>query len=414
MSQSGAFGSGGGGNSHDLHVAKLIVNQTPLQGGNYLTIAAALTAAASGDTIFVMPGTYTENLTLKAGVNITAFTCDSGGSINFGTDTPHVKIIGKATATFAGTATLSGIWFQTNSDFALVVSGVAATTVTFKDCFFNGSNNSLISATSTGGTVNLLYCYGNLGTTGINYFALTSGSMINIHYSKLYNSGASTTANTLANAGAIQCYYSSIGNPFTSSNTAAFSGLWSEFITPSGSTPLTINGTGASYLFHSRVESGTGSAISVGTGATLPIYDTVVSSTNANVITGAGSVSLSNVIFTNTSSNVNTTTVAGAVNQLGAPAYKYVTTAISYPVLATDSIIGVTDNSATRTITMPNSGMTQGQRFTVKDQAGTAQSANNITVSGNGVNIDGSATYVINTNYGSVDLYWNGSNFFVI
>lgn len=53
----------------DLHVAKLIVNSIPNAGGNYTTIASAIAAASSGDTIFIMPGStgvYTENVTLPA------------------------------------------------------------------------------------------------------------------------------------------------------------------------------------------------------------------------------------------------------------------------------------------------------------------------------------------------------------
>lgn len=38
----------------------------------YLTIGAAITAASSGTTIFVFPGSYTESITFKAGVNLTS------------------------------------------------------------------------------------------------------------------------------------------------------------------------------------------------------------------------------------------------------------------------------------------------------------------------------------------------------
>lgn len=91
----------------------------------------------------------------------------------------------------------------------------------------------------------------------------------------------------------------------------------------------------------------------------------------------------------------------------------YVATAISYQVLNTDAIIGVTSTAAARTITMPASSLVTGQRWTIKDESGAA-SGFNITVAGNGKNIDGAANYVISTNYGSVDLYYSGSNFFVI
>jgi len=90
----------------------------------------------------------------------------------------------------------------------------------------------------------------------------------------------------------------------------------------------------------------------------------------------------------------------------------YTATAISYQVLITDNTIGVTSTAAARTITMPNSGMTDGQIWTIKDESGAA-ATNNITISGNGANIDGAATFVINNNFGAVNIYWNGSAFFI-
>jgi len=90
----------------------------------------------------------------------------------------------------------------------------------------------------------------------------------------------------------------------------------------------------------------------------------------------------------------------------------YTATPASYQVLATDYTIGVTSTAAARTITMPNSGIAQGQSWVIKDESGGA-ATNNITISGNGFNIDGAATFVISTNYGSVDIYWNGSAYFI-
>lgn len=109
-----------------------------------------------------------------------------------------------------------------------------------------------------------------------------------------------------------------------------------------------------------------------------------------------------------------TITSTGEMGSTLASIFNYVSTAISYAVLSTDSIVGVTNNSAARTITMPNSGLVSGQIFTIKDAAGTAASANNITISGNGSTIDGSATYLINTNYGSVSMVFDGTNFLII
>lgn len=90
----------------------------------------------------------------------------------------------------------------------------------------------------------------------------------------------------------------------------------------------------------------------------------------------------------------------------------YTQTAISYQVLGTDAIVGVTDTSAARTMTMPIVGTQAGQIWTIKDESGAA-SVNNITIDGNGYNIDGAATYPISTDYGSVEIYFSGSAFFI-
>src|SRR5215469_17495644 len=83
--------------------------------GDFTTITAAINAAVSGQTIFLRPGTYTENPTLKAGVNLAAFDADA--------TTPNVIINGKCSFSSAGTVSISGIELQTNSDFCLAVSG---------------------------------------------------------------------------------------------------------------------------------------------------------------------------------------------------------------------------------------------------------------------------------------------------
>jgi hypothetical protein len=87
----------------------------------------------------------------------------------------------------------------------------------------------------------------------------------------------------------------------------------------------------------------------------------------------------------------------------------------SYTVLNSDSYIGITSTSAPRTVTLPNSGVIKNQTFIIKDESGGA-ATNNITVSvaGGVKTIDGSTSYVINTDYGEVGLTYDGTNFFTI
>src|SRR6185503_17737268 len=108
--------------------AKWIVSSDITQG-THTTIAAALTSASSGDTIFIRPGTYTENLTLKAGVALCAYVCDAFE--------PNVIISGTCTFTAAGTVSISGIRLQTNNAALLAVTGSAASIVFLNLCFLN-------------------------------------------------------------------------------------------------------------------------------------------------------------------------------------------------------------------------------------------------------------------------------------
>src|SRR5690554_3709889 len=96
---------------------------------------------------------------------------------------------------------------------------------------------------------------------------------------------------------------------------------------------------------------------------------------------------------------VNATTVAGA----------------TYTVLMTDDIIHSTYSATGAvTITIPTALMAEKKTFTIKDAAGKA-GTNNITIATQGAEtIDGSATYVINSDYDSITLYSDGNNWYII
>lgn len=86
--------------------------------------------------------------------------------------------------------------------------------------------------------------------------------------------------------------------------------------------------------------------------------------------------------------------------------------------LTTDLIIAMTDTSAARAVTISTediqSGSTSNPRiFIVKDEGGQA-GANNITVSGETGNIDGAASFAIANNYGSITIYADGTNLWII
>jgi hypothetical protein len=82
-----------------------------------------------------------------------------------------------------------------------------------------------------------------------------------------------------------------------------------------------------------------------------------------------------------------------------------------YDVQAGDYFLGV-DVAAPATVNLPPTPTT-GQVLIIKDIDGDANT-NNITVSGNGNTIDGAATYVLNTDYASITLVFNGTEWNVV
>lgn len=270
--------------------------------GTHTTIAGALTSASSGDTIFIMPGTYTENPTLKGGVNLVAFVGDG--------DTPNVIINGKCTLTTAGQVVISGIQLRTNSDFFLAVTGSAASAINLEHCYLNCLNNTGISYTSSSGSSSIIVkdCFGNLGTTGIGIYSSSGAGTFDWYNTAITNSGASSTASSNS-ANTIHHFYCVFNSPFSTSSGATIGAFSSSYNTTSiNTTAITTAGTGSATLEFCEVLSGTASALSAGVGTTILAYHTRINSSNTNAVTGAGTYTSAYVNFSGSSSTVNTTT----------------------------------------------------------------------------------------------------------
>lgn len=282
--------------------AKFIVDASSANG-THTTIASALTSASSGDTIFIRPGTYTENLTLKAGVNLTAYVCDAF--------TPNVTIVGKCTFTGDGTIAMSGIRFQTNGDYCVSITGSSASRISLINCYLDATNFTVLQNSSSSGSSSLgcTSCRGDLGTTGISYGTNSGAGYLLFRNCDFENTGLSTTATT-ASSGVLAFRYVRMVAPVSTSGTADIQVDHSIINCGAlNTTAITHNGSGAnSNCVFSNASSGTASAISVGSGATLTTSFISVGSTNTNPVTGVGTIIYSGISFPNTSSTINTTT----------------------------------------------------------------------------------------------------------
>ena len=295
-----------------------------------------------------MPGTYTENPTLVAGVNLCAFGSDSG--ITNGVS--NVIIKGTCTLTTAGTVSIYGVQLLTNSSNFLAVTGTLASIVNLHNCYLNCLNNTGITYTSSNASskINILECTGNLGTTGIALYSMSSTGVLTFNYSSFLNSGNSTTASTNS-AGSVQSNFSTFGFAFSNSSISSFVSYFSNINLSSINTiAVTANGTGTNNIFYSQLFSGSASSLSIGTGASVTAINTSMSSTNTDAITGLGTLVSSGIIFVGSSNLSNVTAQTGGVGsgltQGTAPSIGYVGEQIRTSV-ASGSAVSVSTGTVT-------------------------------------------------------------------
>lgn len=295
--------------------AKFIVSATAGQG-NYTTIASALAAASSGDDIFIREGVYTENLTLKSGVNLIGWMS--------GEDALTVEIVGTLTASFDGQCVLKNISFGNNgATNILEMTGANSPRVFLEDCYLEVTADRTaisMSGAQPDKIVHLYRCTGLIQDSAILFNSSSVGT-VNIEYSKIIAQMSPASPGTAtASAGTIDIKYSTM-TPVSTTSTAGIK-IQSSFLDGSGTnvTALTANGTGTSTANFLTANSGTASAITVGTGATLTISNSTVSSSNTNAITGAGTLVNAGIAFVGTSSLINTTTQT--LKSLGAAEFR--------------------------------------------------------------------------------------------
>jgi hypothetical protein len=280
---------------------KFMVSSTISQG-THTTIASALSDAASGDTIYICDGTYTENLTAKNGVNLVSL----GSAGTFSTySTGNVIIVGKISVGSSVSFGIFGCRLQTNSDFCIECT--ASCSVTLFNCQIAGSNNTTLGMSNSSANIILQECSINLSTTGISFIS-SSGGVLWMHESDIFNSGSSTTATTISD-GTLYVKNSTIAAPISTSGTGRFQIYGSNIDTSAiNTTSLAMAGNQSSIVYNTLLSSGSAACLSVGTGTTVTMINSSANSSATNVLTGAGTLRYGGIVFDGTSSGHDVTT----------------------------------------------------------------------------------------------------------
>jgi hypothetical protein len=142
----------------------------------------------------------------------------------------------------------------------------------------------------------------------------------------------------------------------------------------------------------SSLSSTNGQILIGGTGGS-PAFETITAGAGITVTNGANSITIA---------ATGTTTLT----------YTLVNTS-PYVVLSTDEFLGVDCSGGAIQINLPNAPST-GRTYTIKDITGSAGTHNiTVTTVGGAINIDAAVTYVMNNNYQSVNVLFNGTNYLI-
>lgn len=143
-------------------------------------------------------------------------------------------------------------------------------------------------------------------------------------------------------------------------------------------------------------------------GAFSSVVETLTASSGGPVGPTAGNINIFQGTGITTAGNPGTSTITISTN--GTQTLNYTNVAASpYVVAATDTYISVNCSVIPITVQLPNAPAT-GRVYIIKDRTGNAN-VNNITVTtvGGVVNIDGAATFVMNTIFESIQVIFNGT-----
>lgn len=296
----------------------------PLGQAGYQTVQAGLDAAnaAGGGTVYVQPGTFTENLTLYDQV-------DLWGAVGIA-DTGVCTITGVHTPPTSGAFTIRNIFLISATDIFNSAAAGTTTIILIDDA---------IDVTN-GYTFNLVNWTGGLAAFDIGEIQSVSDGWIN-------NTGGASvfmtnvtigagTGQTMVTSGSIELYNCVVGCPvdFRTGSTGLIAGgtYFEEMVTFSNDSAFTIS--------NSTFAPNTGSGIVYNSSANTSITSSAVNSSTNPAIdgTGAGTLTLTSIGFVNDNNIAAALTIAGGNTKSG-----------SFDTIGASTGINITDQTISST-----------------------------------------------------------------
>lgn len=228
-------------------------------------------------------------------------------------------------------------------------------------------------------TGNIVATAGNINATAGSMSAgttITAGTGITATTGNI----TATTGDIIATAGAVSA------NTTVTAGTIVTAGTG---ITCSAFTAGVVQSDNSGVFSSTKGNNG---EILIGSTAGVPAWSTITPGANISIVNAANSITIS--------------------ANSGAATLNYTSTATSpYVVTATDDFIGVDCSGGAIQVNLPDAPTT-GRIFVIKDFTGSAATHNiTVTTVGGVVTIDGATTYVMNTNFQSVQVLFDGTRY---
>lgn len=260
----------------------------PATFAGYQTIQSAVNAAnaAGGGSVYVMPGTYTENLTLFGNVDIVG----NPGNSDAATSGNTVVISGVHTPPTSGSFTFANINLQSATH--IFSSNAAGTTfLVIINCFIAVTNGYVFNLPNWTGAL-VTYNVGD-GSTN-NGMVNNNGGSLCFFISATHGAG---TANPMITSGLVIMQEIDL-NCLWNANTGTI--VACDYVIFTNTVTCSNNSTG-SFNFCKFI-TGTSQALTMSSSGAISINNSIIDSTNSSAITGAGAgaLKLGAVTFINT------------------------------------------------------------------------------------------------------------------
>lgn len=269
--------------TNNFGVSPYVVNATPGKG-SYTTIQSAIDAAnaAGGGTVYIQPGTYTENLTLFDKV-------DLWGAVGVA-DTSSCVITGVHTPPTSGALTIRNINLSNATDiFNSNASGTA--TLILIDCFVTVTNGYTFNLPNWTGT----FVAFDVGQGGTDNGEINNTGGATVFYTNV--TAGKGSANTCTISGPFEIFDVAFNCPLTIQGSATGTINGGSWILNT----LTTSNTASVQINNSLLSTGSNISITHNSSSPLILGDVSINSSATNVITGTGTVKIGSVTFENSS-----------------------------------------------------------------------------------------------------------------